>query len=239
MKILLLGGIGEAKRLSRKLSQNHQVIYSLKGGVRIPTDVTCEIRVGGFGGVDGLVTFLREQQIDLLIDATHPYSVGMSSNARLAAQQFGVELWSYVRPPWQPQPNDKWTVVQGLKSLFAQLQNYRRPLFTIGSKFLNELKAVPAHQHWLVRGYFPCPLTSKEVTLINELGPFDLQHEQQLFASNDIDVLVSKNSGGHAVDAKLQVARERGLPVLMLARPDKPKGSRVFTSLQPMLDLLA
>lgn len=226
MRILLLGGIGEAIWLVRRLAPLHAVTYSVAGRGRIPA-LPCPVRVGGFGGVAGLAGFLEEGGIELLIDATHPYAAQMSRHAAMAATEAGVSRWAYRRPPWQPQSGDDWRLVTDWPAIQAAIDGFRRPFFTLGLEPLQHAEAIPPHQHWLVR-CLAAATPSANLTVLSVLGPFAVEQELELLRAHAIDVLVAKNSGGHAVAAKLAAARELRIPVVMLERPPLPPAEREF-----------
>lgn len=234
MRILLLGGIGEAVRLAHGLTPDHAVIYSLAGKGRRP-ELPCPVRIGGFGGSAGLAIFLREQGIERLIDATHPYAVQMSWNALQAARLAGVPLWAYRRPPWRPESGDEWRFVADWPELLAAVQTFQRPFFTIGLEPLRRVAAIPPHQHWLARCLETKAADSPQLTVLGATGPFTLEAELMLFQDWRIDVLVAKNSGGDAVAAKLEAARQLQIPVILLERPALPAADREFATVDAML----
>ncbi|VVE17962.1 cobalt-precorrin-6A reductase [Pandoraea anhela] len=229
-RVLLLGGTGDALKIARQLTP--QDIYSLAGLGRVPDDLPCAVRVGGFGGSDGLAQYLDAEGIDLLIDATHPYAAQISANALTAAQRAAVTVWALRRAPWQPRPGDDWRVVSDWRAVCKALTSFSRPLFTLGRAPLDHLDTIAAHQRWVVRCLDAHPGNAQAV-VIGARGPFTHESERALFAQYEIDVVVSKNSGGAATEAKLDVARERGLPVVMLTRPEAQQGiapERTFES---------
>lgn len=226
-RVLLLGGIGEALTLARHLGPAH--IYSLAGLGKVPNDLDCQVRVGGFGGAEGLADFIHKQGIDLLVDATHPYAAQISHNAARAAQQAGMACWALRRPGWKASPEDDWREVVDWPTLITALGDFQRPLFTLGREPLEHLHEIPAHQHWTVRCLHSQPATPR-AEVIGARGPFSLEDERALFERLDCDVLVSKNSGSAATEHKLQVARERGVPVLVLQRPLLPAVDREFSA---------
>ncbi len=234
-RILLLGGIGEALNLARRLGPAH--VYSLAGLGKVPDDLACQVRVGGFGGADGLAAFIREQGIDLLVDATHPYAAQISHNAAQAARQAGIACWALRRPGWQASSEDDWREVFDWPSLIAALGDFQRPLFTLGREPLEHLHEIPAHQHWTVRCLQSQPPMPR-AEVIGARGPFSLDDERALFERLDCDVLVSKNSGSAATEHKLQVARERGVPVLVLQRPILPAVDREFAEAEVLWQAL-
>jgi len=215
-RILLLGGVTEALAIARTLGPPH--IYSLAGVGRVPTDLTCQVRVGGYGGADGLAQFVRAEGISLILDATHPYAAQISHNAAQAAGACGVPCWALRRPAWQPQAGDDWREVGDWTQLAEALKPFKRPLFTLGREPLQHLDEIPAHQFWTLRALEVYP-GNERCEVIGARGPFLLEDERQLFARRQIDVLISKNSGSTATEPKLEVARELGVPVLVLRRP--------------------
>lgn len=227
MRVLILGGIGEAVTLARMLAPVHAVTYSIAGKGRTP-DLSCAVRVGGFGGADGLAAFLRENGIELLIDATHPYAAQISRNAALAAHLADIPLWAYRRPAWRPEPGDDWRAVAGWPELMAALGGFERPFFTIGLEPLRHVAEIPAGQHWLVRCLAAAPPASRQLTLLCATGPFRLEEELMLLRDYRIDALVAKDSGGGAVEAKLIAARQSRVPVVLLERPALPAADRFY-----------
>jgi precorrin-6A/cobalt-precorrin-6A reductase len=234
-RILLLGGVTEALAIARTLGP--QDIYSLAGVGRVPTDLPCRVKVGGYGGADGLARFIREQQIDLLLDATHPYAAQISRNAALAARSADIACWGLRRAAWQAGPGDDWREVADWSELTTALGPFQRPLFTLGREPLQHLHEIPEHQFWTLRALDACAGNSR-CEVIGARGPFHLEDERALFESRRIDVLISKNSGSSSTEPKLQVARERRVPVLILKRPELPDVDRVFWSVEEVLAAL-
>jgi precorrin-6A/cobalt-precorrin-6A reductase len=234
-RILLLGGTGDALQIARLLGSQH--VYSLAGLGKTPDDLRCAVRVGGFGGSDGLARYLRDEGIGLLIDATHPYAAQISANAFTATRAAHVPYWALRRPVWQAQPGDDWRMVGNWDEVVDALRPFARPLFTLGREPLQHLDEIPAHQYWLVR-CLAAQAGTERARVIDARGPFTVEAERALFALAHIDVVVSKNSGGAATEAKLTVARERGLPVIMLKRPELPPAAREFDSVDALLNAL-
>ena len=235
-RILLLGGVTEALAIARTLGPQH--IYSLAGIGRVPTDLRCQVRVGGYGGAAGLAQFIREQGIDLLLDATHPYAAQISANAAQAARLCTIPCWALRRPAWQPQPADDWREVCDWAGLIEALKPFHRPLFTLGREPLQHLDEIPAGQFWTLRALDVYP-GNERCEVIGARGPFLIEDERALFERRRIDVLISKNSGSSATEPKLEVARERGIPVVVLQRPVLAGVDREFLTPQETLTALA
>jgi precorrin-6A/cobalt-precorrin-6A reductase len=225
--LLILGGSAEASALARRLAgdDRFRVTFSLAGRTKSPAPQPVPVRTGGFGGVDGLVQFLAAEGIDILVDATHPFAAQMSRHAVEAARRGDTPLLSIRRPPWTPASDDRWTVVENMAAAAEALGAEPRTVFlTVGQKELAPFKACPQHSY-VVRSVDPPPAHSlpPNVTIITARGPFELDGERSLLSGHGIEVIVTKNSGGAATAAKLVAARELGLPVIMVARPELPK----------------
>ena len=234
-RILLLGGVTEALAMARRLGPQH--IYSLAGVGRVPADLPCEVRVGGYGGAEGLAQYIRQQRIDLLLDATHPYAAQISQNAALAAAASTIPCWALRRPAWVAQPDDDWREVADWAELVEALKPFQRPLFTLGREPLEHLHEIPEGQFWTLRALDTYPGNAR-CEVIGARGPFVIEDERTLFAQRRIDVLISKNSGSSATEPKLEVARERGTPVLILKRPQLPEVDRAFLTGDEVLQAL-
>lgn len=242
MRLLILGGTTEASALARLLADDvrHEAILSLAGRTANPRAQPIATRIGGFGGADGLANWLDVERIDAVIDATHPYADQISRNAIEACNRLGVPLVSIVRPAWQAEPNDRWQIVADTNAAVQALGQARRKVFlSLGRQELHLFAAAPQH-HYLARSV-DAPGASglpPDLVVLKARGPFDRGAERALLRDHRIDIVVSKNSGGDATYAKISAARELGLPVIMIARPDKPAGL-VVTSPSGALERLA
>ena len=223
LRVLILGGSSEASALASALAGRVGVAatLSLAGRVREPAPQPLPVRVGGFGGVDGLVEYIRTERIDLLVDATHPFAATMSRNAREAAKRAGTTLLDAGRPPWEPVPGDCWTQVETIAAAAAELG--ARPLrafLTVGRLQLAAFRAAPQH-HYLVRSIEPVSEDHGlvDADFVTARGPFSIEDEVGLMRRHHIDVLVTKNSGGTASVAKLDAARRLALPVVLVRPP--------------------
>ena len=224
-RILLLGGTTEASRLARLLAEaKADAMFSYAGRTETPIAQPLPTRIGGFGGVEGLAAYLRENAITHVIDATHPFAAQMSRNAVAACAQTGVKLLALERPAWMPGPGDNWREVETLEAAAAALPAAPTRIFlAIGRQGLPAFTPRPEHFYLLRLVNEPggdLPLPQAEIVLAR--GPFTLENDLALLRQHRIGFIVAKNSGGTGGSAKLEAARLLGLPVLMVPRPALP-----------------
>jgi len=229
-RLLILGGTGEALALAERVERlpGLQVITALAGRTSRPRRPQGELRSGGFGGADGLAAYLAEASIDLVVDATHPFATRISRHAAAACAQAGRPLLMLVRPPWESAPGDRWIEVDTSAAAAAALSGLARRVFlTIGRQELDAFAALEGHW-FLVRVIEPPAngLPLRDYALVAARGPFTVEGETRLMREHRIEAVVSKNSGGAATYAKIAAARDRGLPVLMVRRPQLPEVAR-------------
>lgn len=226
MKVLVLGGTGEARSIADRLAAmpGQLVITSLAGRVSNPRLPAGEVRIGGFGGPAGLAEWLRAERVDLVIDATHPFAARITANAVEAAAACGLPLLLVRRPAWTPVPGDDWRRVPSLASAASGLADLdaARAFLTIGRQGLAHFADLET-PWFLIRCVEPPepPLPARAEVVLSR-GPFTVTGELDLMRRRRIDVLVTKNSGGRAAVAKLAAARELGMPVVMVSRPPVP-----------------
>ncbi|MEU7472414.1 cobalt-precorrin-6A reductase [Streptomyces sp. NPDC044984] len=225
--VLVLGGTTEARALAAELSvrPGTRVTTSLAGRVTRPGAVAGELRVGGFGGAEGLADWLREQRVDAVVDATHPFAQTITANAARAATATGLPLVVLRRPGWRPGPGDHWHPVPSLAAAAGLLPRLgHRVLLTTGRLGL----AAFAHlteQRFVVRSVEPPePPMPPHTRVLLARGPFTVADETALLREHRVDVLVTKDSGGAATAAKLTAARDLALPVVVVRRPPLPDG---------------
>jgi precorrin-6A/cobalt-precorrin-6A reductase len=217
VRVLILGGTSEARRLAGMLP-GLAVISSLAGRTTAPLLPGGEVRVGGFGGVDGLADYLRAERIDVLVDATHPFAARISLNAVEASGRTGVPLLVLRRPGYASRDGDGWVRVRNLEEAAAILPDLGERVFlSTGRQGLAAFAGVEAC--WFLSRSVepPAPPLPRRLEVVLDRGPFTLDGERRLLDEHRIDVLVSKDSGGPA--PKLDAARERGIPVVLVDRP--------------------
>jgi precorrin-6A/cobalt-precorrin-6A reductase len=229
--VLILGGTAEARELAAALTvEGYDVVTSLAGRVRDPALPLGRLRIGGFGGVDGLTDYLRTSVISAIVDATHPFATTISANAAAAAERTGTPLLRLERPGWAGHPRaGSWTWVSDVKAALAAGEHSSRPLLTIGRQSLQTF--LP----WAER-----PVTARVVDppdftlptswrLLTSRGPYSYPDEQQMLIDHRIDLLITKDSGGTHTAAKLDAAADLGVGVVVIARPLRAGGSVVAT----------
>ncbi|MEU9040126.1 MULTISPECIES: cobalt-precorrin-6A reductase [unclassified Kitasatospora] len=233
--LLILGGTTEGRTLAAALDgrPSLRVTSSLAGRVAQPRLPAGEVRIGGFGGPDGLAAWLRAERVDAVVDATHPFAVGISRNAALAAAATGVPLLVLRRPGFTPVDGDRWLPVPSLDAAAELLPRHGERVFlTTGRQGL----AAFAHLdgvHFLARSVDPPePPLPPSFEVLLDRGPFTLDGERALLREHRIDVLVTKDSGGAATAPKLTAARELRLPVIIVERPPVPDGVPVVPDLE-------
>lgn len=233
MQILILAGTSDATALVHHLA-GHAAIraqVSLAGRTKDPELPDLPHRIGGFGGIDGLVHHLRAENIDALVDATHPFATSMTANAVAAVRQAGIPMAILRRPEWTPTDGDHWLPVPDLEAAADTLRDLgRRVLVTTGRQGLTAFERAP-DKHYVIRTIDPPepPPALPDAVYLQARGPFRPEEEHALLAEHDIEVMVSKASGGDATCAKLGAARDRGIPVIMVQRPPEPTGVPAFT----------
>jgi precorrin-6A/cobalt-precorrin-6A reductase len=214
---MLAGALAGRKRFA--------VTLSLAGRTANPLAQPVPVRSGGFGGVEGLARYLRDETIDAVIDATHPYAAQISANAVRAAALANVPLIALRRPAWAKTGGDQWIEVGSISDAVAALGAVPRRVFlALGRKEIAPFAEAPEHVY-LVRSVDPVdpPLAVPNAIYLTARGPFSEADDRALLQRHRIDVVVAKNSGGEASYGKIAAARALHLPVIMLQRPALPE----------------
>ncbi|MFJ1761434.1 cobalt-precorrin-6A reductase [Amycolatopsis sp. NPDC088138] len=220
--ILVLGGTGEARKLASELTDRGvRVVSSLAGRVARPRLPVGEVRVGGFGGPEGLAAYLRENDVRAVVDATHPFAERIGANAAKAAELTKIPLLRLARPGWQEHPGDLWHWADDLADAARKLPDLGKRVFLTSGR-----QGLPAFAHlddlwFLIRCVDPPePPLPRHHELLLARGPYEVDSERELLTR--VDVLVTKDSGGGLTSAKLTAARELRVPVLLVRRPPRP-----------------
>jgi precorrin-6A/cobalt-precorrin-6A reductase len=231
MRILILGGTAEARLLAQRLAGRVgvAVTLSLAGRTAAPAAQPVPVRIGGFGGADGLAEYLLAEGIDALIDATHPYAAVISANAVQAAALTSTPLLILHRLPWTAVEGDRWIEVDRVFDAVRTIGAAPRRVFlALGRKELAPFAAAPQH-FYLVRSVDPVDplLAVPHAVYVIGRGPFTEERDRALLSAQHIEVIVAKNSGGAATYGKIAAARALGIEVIMLRRPAPPDAETV------------
>ena len=231
MRVLLLGGTAEARALADRLHPTVDIISSLAGRVPDPALPVGPVRVGGFGGAEGLREWLVGNDITAVVDATHPFAAGMTANAATACAKLGMPHLVLSRPPWDPAGATVVTSDSDAAEVSAA-KGYSRIFLTTGR---SGVAAFSGSDAWFLIRVVTEPdavTLPRNYELLLSRGPYGYDDERELMRSRGIQVLVTKNSGGALTEAKLDAARDIGVDVVMIARPALPDGIAVVRSVQ-------
>lgn len=246
MKVLILGGTSDARKVvkaldERGLLERFSLIYSVAGLVRVP-ELPCEVISGGFSQRGGLLHYLQDSSIDLVLDITHPFALQMSTTAVEACAEKGIPCWRFHRPIWQAQEGDSWRLFDDWSALLAATKAYQSLFLTAGQMeqdLIDQLaqQTLKTGQSQVIRTAAPPQADLPEsMQWLKAIGPFNQADEKKILESYKIDLLISKNSGGSATQAKLFAARELGIPVFMLERPVLPQADLLMHSVESVVD---
>ncbi len=225
--LLILGGTAEARALALWCAQHDiATVSSLAGRVSRPALPVGKVRIGGFGGSDGLARWLREHPVEGVVDATHPYAATMSAHATAAARATGTPLVRFVRPGWEQHPLARtWHWV-------ASHDEAREVAGALGERVLltTGRQTLPQYLPWGARPVSARVVEPPEIPLpkhwsvVLDRGPYDVTGERKLLSDNHIEVLVTKDSGGSYTAAKLEAAASLGVAVVVVRRPSYDDG---------------
>lgn len=238
MRVLLLGGTAEARALAAQLHPRVDIVSSLAGRVPEPALPVGPVRVGGFGGADGLRQWLRDERIDAVVDATHPFAATMTVHAAQACGELRLPHLVLARPPWDP--GDAIVVTSDRQAAeTVERQNYRRVFLTTGRSGVGAY--LDSDAWFLIRAVTaPDPATlPQRHRLVLSRGPYHYDEELELLKEHRIEAVVTKNSGGDMTRAKLDAAAALRVSVIMVARPPLPPGVQTVDTVYEAVEWVA
>ena len=223
MRLLLLGGTGEARALAARLHPRVDLVSSLAGRVPDPALPVGPVRIGGFGGCGGLRNWLRDNDITAVVDATHPFAATITGNAAAACADLGLPHLVLNRPPWDAAGAIEVNSDAEAADIVAA-QGYSRVFLTTGRSGVGAFRDSDAW--FLIRAVTPPDpdMLPAHHELLLSRGPYEYAGEHALMREHRIDALVTKNSGGAMTRPKLDAASALGVAVVMIDRPALPAG---------------
>ena len=231
MRLLLLGGTGEARALAARLHPRVDLISSLAGRVPDPALPVGPVRVGGFGGAAGLRNWLGDNGIGAVVDATHPFAATITANAATACAELGLPHLVLYRPPWDPDGAIEVRSDAEAADVVAD-KGYSRVFLTTGRSGVTAFRAGDAW--FLIRVVTPPDPDTlpRHHSVLLSRGPYRYDAEYALMDRHGIEAVVTKNSGGSLTHAKLQAAQDLGVDVVMIQRPELPQGVLAVASVE-------
>lgn len=229
MRVLLLAGTTEATALAGELvERGHEVVSSFAGVTTNVADRPGEVRSGGFGGVEGLRSYLSDARIEVLVDATHPFAAVMPHHAAAAAAAAGLPHVRLLRPGWEQGSANRWVRVGSMAEAATTLAELapRCAFLAVGRQQVAAFQGLT--MRLVVRSIEPVEADLADAVFVRQRGPFTLEGELALMLDNGVEVMVTKDAGGTATQAKLIAARELGITVVMVERPAQPDGVTVL-----------
>jgi precorrin-6A/cobalt-precorrin-6A reductase len=235
MRLLLLGGTAEARELAGRLHPDVQVISSLAGRVPDPALPVGEVRIGGFGGVEGLRRWLRDADVDAVVDATHPFAATITASAAQVCADLGLPHLLLARPAW---PAGDAIVVGSDRDAAATVvqQHLSRVFLTTGRTGVGAFADVDA---WFLIRAVTAPdadLLPVRHEVVLSRGPYRYDDEVLLMRTHRVDAVVTKNSGGDMTRPKIDAAATLGIPVVMVDRPPLPPGVATVHTVDDAVD---
>lgn len=226
--LLLLGGSGEARHIAAALAEKNamRVTASLLYPARVHADLPVPTRFGGFGGDDGFRSFLAEEGIGAVLDATHPFSTRIAARTARICHELSLPHARLLRPEWTPEPGDNWHFARDEAEASTMLLPGQKVFATTGQASLGALVGDSLAEFKVRKLTDRAPSRQyRNVEFVRGQGPFSVEQEIATFKSLSIDVLVAKNSGGAVSRTKLDAARALGLPVILIDRPAQPEAA--------------
>lgn len=222
MRLLLLGGTGEARDLAGRLHPRIDLVSSLAGRVPDPALPVGPVRIGGFGGADGLRDWLLDNAITAVVDATHPFAATITAHAAEVCAQLDIPHLVLSRPPWEPVGTPVSTDAEAAEAV--AVKGYSRVFLTNGRSGVAPFRDSDAW--FLIRVVTPPDPDAlpRNHEMLLSRGPYRYDGEHALMANQGIEALVTKNSGGAMTRAKLDAAQALGVDIVMIQRPALPQG---------------
>jgi precorrin-6A/cobalt-precorrin-6A reductase len=231
MRLLLLGGTAEARALAARLHPCVDLISSLAGRVPDPALPVGQVRIGGFGGAEGLRGWLTDHHIDAVVDATHPFAATITANAAKACAELGLPHLLLHRPAWETSGAIETRSDAEAAQVVAN-KGYSRVFVTTGRSGVAAFRNSGAW--FLIRVVTPPDPDSlpRDHHIVLSRGPYRYDDEHRLMEQHGIQAVVTKNSGGALTSAKIQAAQALGIDVVMIRRPDIPLGVQAVGSVE-------
>ncbi|WP_333653120.1 precorrin-6A reductase [Lacrimispora sp.] len=253
-KILIFGGTTEGRILAEYChEQGIHVWVSVATGygeMVLPESKYLHIHKSPMDACE-MADFIREKEIALVLDATHPYAAVVSQNILIACRKAEVRHMRVFRETSEGFEGGEHEGYDGsivwVDSVDeAVIYLDKKPgniLVTTGSKELSRYTAMDSWEERVFARVLPTlsvisaceQMGIKGNHLIGMQGPFSVEMNRAMIKQYDIRYLVTKEAGNAGgFPEKMRAAAECGITAVVVGRPVKEKGIRLEEAMEEL-----
>jgi precorrin-6A/cobalt-precorrin-6A reductase len=250
MNLMVMAGTSDARKIIKELSKtdNHilATTISLNGADLARASGADEVLVGRFD-TSKIAKIIRDNEIDILIDATHPFASEATKNAIKASDSEEINYLRFDRPTLEITENNLIHHVNTFEEAVEEIIKLGdgKILHLAGVMTLQSLTGKIYPQRIIAR-VLP---TNFSITKCQEAGvppeniiamqgTYSKEFNQALMKEYDISIVVTKESGqSGGTPSKLEAALELGVDIVMVMRPEirELKNQTVFNNVDDVV----
>lgn len=244
--IWIVGGTSDTKVLLEKLSkkinpQNIIVSVTTEYGKKLLENFNVEI-IQKILDKNEILDFLKFNNINTIIDTSHPYAENVSKNILEVIESYEVKYFRYEREITEKSFDKEFENLNNMISYINSNLKNKNILSTLGSKALEELINIQNNNV-----YVRILPTTKSIENAEKLGflpnqiiaiqgPFSESLEKEFLNFYKIDYILTKDSGDvGGTDKKISACQKLGVKILALSRP-KVNYHNVFNNIDNLID---
>ena len=232
-RILIFSGTTEGRELAEWLGSEgimvHVRVATEYGAVVMEPSANIDVRVGSCGGADGIADVIRDLDISIVVDATHPYALNITKHIVEACGRTGAE---YIRLKRPDSEEDTEGVVRfdSLEEAVEYLKGTEgRILASTGSNELALYTRIPDYTERVVARVLSTAESVQKCAalgfegrnLICAQGPFSEEMNTAMLRQVGASFMVTKDSGdAGGFSEKVRAARKAGATLVVINRPE-------------------
>jgi precorrin-6A/cobalt-precorrin-6A reductase len=227
-----MAGTDEAVQIARAIAREPRVIAtaSLGRAEVAPHPMGLPLRIGGWGGAEGLAAWLQSEKITAVIDATNPFATRFTARVAEVTAAQGISFLQFLRPPWTPGPGDEWVFLNSEAEVADHIPEGKTALLTTGVRDIAPMGRLRNRRIIIrVRERPPGPFPFDAGEFLVRPKTQSVESEMDFLMEKRVDWMVVRNTGGGSAQGMLEAARSLGIPVAMIRRPRQPAVPRTQT----------
>ncbi|HJG96538.1 MAG TPA: cobalt-precorrin-6A reductase [Romboutsia timonensis] len=229
--ILVLGGTSDSLEICDRINKYKNLPYILSVTTSYGEDLARKYAknvITGKLAKEDMINFIEQNNINKIIDATHPYAIEVSKNAIQCATELNIDYIRYERKSLIDSINyENKYIVNSIEDACKIAREKGRNIFIgTGSKNLPQIVDFIPDRNLIVR-----VLPTSDVILSCEnlglnadniiamKGPFNQSINEEFYKHYDIDIVITKESGtaGGFLE-KVNACEALKIPVVIIAR---------------------
>ena len=245
--VWILSGTADGPILAERLIKLDYVVFisvvSYKAGNVYPLNSKLHIFTGILNNKKEIKDFILKHQINLIVDATHPFAINISKNLIKACIDVSLPIFRFERV-YKYKSNVE--IISNFKCITRDAIKNKNILLAIGSRSLSEIASfysdlganifarILATPQSISKGFSSC-IDRSRLAILNPSKSHVNNLEYYLCKYWNIDYIICRDSGGYSQIIWDKICFKSNIKLYLLKRPKVQTNSLIFSQYDDLI----